>query len=73
VLAVKREIRPKHHYLSSSWSKALEGHMLAENPKVELLKSRSLIEERQHEAKSFAIDIDAGVTADRHWNPDWWQ
>ena len=47
--------------------------MLAENPKVELLKSRSLIEERQHEAKSFAIDIDAGVTADRHWNPDWWQ
>lgn len=67
----------KHRRLSSSqmlpWQLELTDSLRAHVPPAQLLRTAYQIERaRMGQAVKFAIDTEAGLRADRRWNPDWW-
>jgi glycogen debranching enzyme len=73
LLAIKRQLEPRNKLESDDWSKSLEDTVLRKLPENKLHRSQQEIHEKRQSLKRFAIDIDAGIEADKSWNPDWWQ
>ncbi len=73
VYALKCQLKPRHHFVPTSWEQQLEADTLQDTEEAQLLTSYDEIRSKRQNTKNFAIDTRAGIEADRKYNPDWWQ
>jgi len=70
-LGIKHKERAKHHASEHHWSHYIEERIQQEISPI-MVHSDSEIRKTLENRQKFAIDIEAGIAADRAWNPDWW-